>query len=490
MRLLTKAVLCSLMGAAMLPALTEAQTSTTAASDPEGTLAQLPVNAIGSPPSPLSPPLAPSPPAGFNGPLSSVGQALDNHGIDLGLVFLSPYVNSLSTGTSPGHSAIFGGLNFVAKVDLEKAVGIPNTTINFHEVLNQPSYNTDKYLLQTAAAYQPFPVQTNNADLVRFTLSHDFFDKRLHVEYGRMNTSQDFLVGTMCSQCLMGALSMTVFTPGLTKSVWGAHTTFDLTPQWHLGLGIVEDNMANWQNHSGWDWSTSTRTGWIIFANAMYEDTFADTRYPAKAEFGLFRNTSPYKDPLYNTDGSSQALNSTGDPLMHTSGNWGLYAQGRKVVWRESGGGPVPRNLAVYGGALVAPPSYNAYPLEAYTGVEYGGFFDNPVALVGSTLRWIHLSGDRALYETESRQAYTTMLNAMSGGAVPISTEPTHRDNFAIDVHTQYGILPGVMVGASAQYVIHPNQVIPLPATTPQRSGWIVGAFLLVDLGRLAGLSK
>ncbi|MFP3759111.1 porin, partial [Cupriavidus sp. SIMBA_020] len=79
-----------------------------------------------------------------------------------------------------------------------------------------------------------------------------------------------------------------------------------------------------------------------------------------------YHRTSPYQDALYNVDGSSQALNTSGTPLTHGRGTWGFYGQARKVVWRaDEASGPVPRNVALYGGAFITPGPGQSYPIEA-----------------------------------------------------------------------------------------------------------------------------
>ncbi|MCP1120373.1 carbohydrate porin [Robbsia andropogonis] len=427
------------------------------------------------------------------GPLAGFGDWLGKYGVDLGLLLTNGYFNNPSTGVSPGKSANYGSLFMSATIDLDKLIGIPDTQINFVEAWNRPAHNTKTYLFQTGSAFTAFPVQSESSDLVKFTLSHDLFDKRLHIEYGRMNTNDNFMVPTMCSGCVVSTPAITLDAPGVTKSVWGARVAWQLTQYTKLGLGVIEDNSDNWTTTSGWNWTTRTRAGLIGIANVTHDTDFKDSRFPTKYEVGVYHKTTPYTDSLYNTDGTSQALNPTGTPLKHTSGTWGFYGQGRKVFWRDSDSkGPVPRNLAAYGGAFITPGPGQAYPIEAYSGIEYGGFLkNNSVALVGTTVRYIRLSSERALYEQQARYAFTSMLNGATGGAVPVVNNSVARNTFTFDVHAQFGIVPGMLVQGFAQYFLHPNTAVLASVSQAQtRSGWMVGAFLVIDIGRLTGLSK
>ena len=412
------------------------------------------------------------------GPLSATGDALAAYGISPRLLMTNLYVANPSTGIDTGKRADFFTFFFGADIDLQKLVGLPNTQFHFTEAWEPPGHNTSNFTYQTGSAFTTLVPLTVTNDLIKLTLSHDFLDKRLHVEYGRMNLTDDFFVATMCAGCIVSTPAITELgVPGLTKSVWGVRLAYTLSPHSRFGLGVLEDNSTLFRSSNGWDWSTKTRTGYSGVANYTYSTNFADGRYPLKAEAGIYHSTTPYSDALYNTDGSTSALNPMGTALKHGSGTWGVYGQGRKVVWAE-GGGFVPENVAVYGGALVTPGSGQSFPLETYGGVEYGGFLkDNPATLVGSTIRYIQLSSKRATFEQQ--------LSTVTGNG----SDRVNRNTFSFDLHAQHGIVPGVLVNGFAQYLLNPNRMHGGAAMGPARSGLMFGVALLVDLGRLTGLA-
>jgi porin len=414
------------------------------------------------------------------GPLSAAGDALSAYGISPRLLMTNIYVTNPSTGINTGKWADYFTGFFGVDVDLQKLVSLPNTQLHFTESWEPPGHNTEKFTLQTGSAFTPLVPVTARNNLIKFTLSHDFFDKRLRVEYGRMNLTDDFFVATMCAGCIVSTPAITELgVPGPTKSVWGARLAYTLSPHSRFGLGVLEDNSTLFRSSSGWDWSTKTRTGYSGVANYTYTTDFADSHHPLKAEAGIYHSTTPYSDALYNTDGSTRSLNPMGTALKHKSGTWGVYGHGRKVVWADGARGLVPENVAVYGGALVTPGAGQSFPLEAYGGVEYGGFLkDNPATLVGATIRYIQLSSKRAKFEQE--------LSTVTGnGSGNVS-----RDTFSFDLHAQHGIAPGVLLNGFAQYILNPNRMHGGPAMGPTRSGWMFGVALLVDLGRLTGLAS
>lgn len=450
---------------------------------PQESGAALGSEALGSMVVPVAP-MPPLPP----GPLTVLGNRLRESGVSPGLTLINANFRNPSTGISRGKSANYGELMFSVGLDLEKIAGLSSTELNITQVVHRPSSNTDQYLFQTGSAFTPFPVLNKATDLANFTVSHRTLDDRLKLEFGRMNLTREFMVGNMCSGCILSAQATVLNQPGISKSVWGATARYALDPYRTIGLGVLEDNPDKWQKTSGWNWGHSSSIGTIAVLNYTQRRGFEDTPLPYKLETGLFHSTSSYSDALYNTDGSSQAENSAGTPLQH-NGRSGGYVQGRKVYWR--GGSPgVPENLAAYGGVVLSPGAGEKYPLEAYVGTEWSGFApSNPLAMIGSTLRFIRLSEQRALFEQQTRKGYTTAMNMMTGGAVPVVDERVPRNMFLLDVHGRVGLMPGVFLEGSVQYLKNPNALI--PATTERiRNGFMTSLMLVVDFGVVSGLSR
>jgi porin len=435
-----------------------------------------------------------APPPVPRGPLSDLGDDLRERGVSLGVVLFSGQFRNPSTGISPGHSANFGMVYFNVGLDLEKIAGLRGTDIHISEVLNKPSYNTGTYLFQTGSGFTPFPVINKTTDLARFTVGHRTLDNRLRLDFGRMNLNREFMVLDMCAGCLFSAPATVMNQPGVSKSSWGATARYRLDEASAVGVGVLEDNAAMWQRTTGWQWRHDTATGYIGIANYTAQRGFDRWAYPYRLETGLFHTTARYDDPLYNTDGTSHVLQPAGTLLQH-AGKTGAYFQGRKVYWRPgavpgAGGRGAPENLAAYGGAVYTAGAGESYPIEAYVGTEWSGFMQsNPAALVGSTLRYIQLGKRRALYEQQARAGYTSMLNMMSGGAIPVVDQPVSRNMFALDLHGRIGLVPGVFVESAVQYLKNPNAMI--PATQERiRSGYMFSISLLADFGALSGLSR
>lgn len=417
----------------------------------------------------------PGAPPARTGPLSGIGDALEERGVELGLYLANGHFANPSVGVSTGRSVDYFELGFSANADLQKLMGISNTKLHFTELWQPPSNNTANFSSQVGAGLAPFPPTQTNSNLVRLTLSHEFFDEKLHVEYGRMNLTDDFMVANMCTGCFGATPLITLGVPPRDKSLWGARMSYALSDRLRLGFAVVEDNYDLQTTSTGWNWNGSdTRKGWIGIGNLMYKSDFSNSEHPLNAEVGVYHGTRPYVDdrsfpvPVPGPDGTLIPV------TTHDSGTSGLYGQARKVIWKEADSqGPFPPNVALYGGMYLTPGAGQAFPIEAYTGVEYGGFLkSNPIASIGSTWRYLQLSKGRASFEQQ----------------FGYGNNQVHRDTFAFDVHGQYGLAPGVLINASLQYFLHPNRMGPAVSAGNTRSGWLFGVFLVVDLGRITGL--
>lgn len=428
-----------------------------------------------------------SPPSG---PLAEVGDGLRERGVTLGATLFNLNYHNPSTGIQPGDSGNFGMLFLSAGLDLEEIAGLSDTQFNLTEVYNRPAHHMSSYLFSTGSGFTPFPVITTATDLANLTVSHLALDRKLKIELGRMNLNNDFMVGNMCDGCILSAPATVLNSPGISKSVWGATTRYDIDFASTVGLGVLEDNPAAWQKSNGWDWSHSSSVGYIAVANYTRRQGFDDVPLPYKLEAGLYHTSASYDDPLLNSDGSSHVLNAAGMPLQHR-GKSGGYIQGRKVYWVGGRAGPGgPENLAAYGGLVLSPGAGSQYPVEAYAGTEWSGFVpSNPLAMVGTTVRYLRLGSREALYEQQVRAGYTSALNAASGGAIPVVDEAVPRNMFLFDLHGRIGLMPGVFLASNVQYLRNPNALI--PATTQRvRSGYMFGVSVVIDFGVLSGMAR
>ncbi|WP_234891189.1 carbohydrate porin [Agrobacterium vitis] len=422
-------------------------------------VADVPSSALGNLPDPV-----------YEGPLASVGKALHDNGIDLRLDYFNIYQSSPTYGFS---STAYGGLIFDATGHLS-----PDFRLRLTETFNFPAHNVGGY-----ANVFVGPVRDkSDTDLTRLTFQADFFDDRLLIEAGRMGLVENFMTRGFCDgpACVNSTQGATLHLPEAGLAVWGARAAYKMTPNTTAGFGIVENNTDNWLDGDGWDWEKGSTDGYIAVANIIHAESFIDTPRPLKFEIGAYRRSAAYNDALYD-DGPGNPTFSSASPtvITHKNGTNGLYGQVRKVLWSDPNGGPVPKNLAFYGGVFHTLGDGQAYPWEAYAGLEYSGFLpENPLTTIGASIHYIALSEERAQYETNARRVMAGLDQRQS------------KDTFMFDVHARTGLFNRGVLNAGAAYIVNPNTIVPTDfSSKQQKDGFFFYVALAFDLGGSLGLS-
>lgn len=424
------------------------------------------------------PSLVVPPPGDFNGPLSDLGNKLEQNGIEFSLTFLNFYQNAPNFGFVGGSEANYGLLLFDAKYHFTD-----DLRINIIEVVNAPVKNADGYFFDISNAFFPAPVVDSDTDLMRLTLSADLLDDRLVVEAGRLGLGRDFMKAGFCGGlgCLNSTKAITLELPGESLAVWGMQASYSLDPMRKLNFGVIEDNPDNWQTGDGWDWGHGDSRGYIAMASLTQRQTFIDSPEPLNYEIGAWHASRTYEDALF--------ANGFGNPTFPATqvethdGLSGIWAQGRKVVWSDPAAGPgLPEHIAVYGGVFHTFGEGVAYPWEAYAGIEYGGFLkSNPLTTVGASVRYIGLSQERAAYERNARLFFT-------GGAVD-QAQP--QDTFLFDLHASTALGPNAILEVGAAYMINPNTSVLADFSTERLGdGALFYVNLIVDISGALGLSR
>ncbi|MCF1495723.1 porin [Agrobacterium vitis] len=423
------------------------------------------------------PPIIVGPPVpAYSGPLADFGRSLHDNGIDLRLDYLNIYQNAPTFGFAGGSSANYGMFIFDATGHLS-----PDLRVKFTETINAPSYNVDGYLFDTSNAFFPVPVVDSDTDLTRLTLEADFFDDRLQVEAGRMGLARDFMTKGFCGGlgCLNSTQANTLNVPGESLAVWGGRVAYKLKPDTTLGFGIIEDNPDNWQNGNGWDWQAGSSEGYIAIANIRHDETFRDSPNPLQFEVGAYHRSAPYEDALYNDGWGNPTFGVSPTIVTHENGTTGVYAQARKVIWSNPSGGMIPENLAIYGGIFHTFGEGQAYPWEAYAGLEYSGFWaENPLATIGASVHYIGLSDERAQYERNARLFFSGLDEAQP------------KDTFMFDVHATTGVFDIGILDVGAAYLVNPNTSVMADYSTGRmKDDFVFYAALAFDLSGGLGLS-
>mgnify|MGYP000008047612 CR=1 FL=1 len=415
------------------------------------------------------PPFISTPPEPvYTGPLAETGKWLHDKGIDIRLDYLNIYQNAPAYGYRSGSYGVV----------ILDTIGhlTPDLRVRFAEAFNLQIFNVGGYV----NAFIPAAFDKSKTDLARFTLEADFLDDRLRVEVGRMGLGRDFMVGGFCGgiSCYNATMGASLNLPGDSLAVWGMQTAYKLTPDTSLGFAIIEDNPGNWQSGEGWDWSQGDAEGFITVADIHHEETFLNSAHPLKYEVGFYYRDTPYTDALYNSGWGNPTFGANTRIVTH-EGNPAFYSHLRKVVWSNPTDAMIPENLAVVGGLYHTFGEGQAYPWEAYAGVEYSGFLpQNPLTTIGAAVHYIRLSEERAQYERNARLFYSGI------------DEEQPQNMFMFDFHTSTEVFHNGVFNVGAAYVINPNTSILADFSTGRRKdGFIFYASLGFDLSGALGLS-
>lgn len=220
-------------------------------------------------------------------------------------------------------------------------------------------------------------------------LEQKLFDKRLTIKAGLMAVDSDFLLPDYYSSLAnINFLNQTFFFPTLAFNLYdipgfpvgnhalnsspygalGAVVKWDVNPSLYLTYGIYDGNPN--LDSSGTDFSLSDEEGALMFYEAgfRWNHLKEDTGLPGGIKIGGYYHTDEFYD-VYDTIGALFGFTSgTRDPH---DGNYGFYALGEQMLYREHGkddpanqglvgflrftGAPADRNLAQFGvdGGLV-----------------------------------------------------------------------------------------------------------------------------------------
>ena len=73
------------------------------------------------------------PPGQLSGPLSGIGNDLSDHGVHVGILVDDFFLHDIQTGRTPNVSMNSGDIKYSVTLDLDRILGIPNTTLNIDE---------------------------------------------------------------------------------------------------------------------------------------------------------------------------------------------------------------------------------------------------------------------------------------------------------------------------------------------------------------------
>ena len=457
--------------------------SAAAPTSPEGQTAVPTLNTTGDQTLPQVPVPTSAPPR--VGLFPEFGGKLLDAGIDFHGIAFDHFLANPTAGTVPGQTNNLFVFRPSADLDLQKLVGIPGGNVHLGLTFFGLRDDIPQVITQAGGVMTGFQTtpstQTNLVSLL--TYEQRFLGGRLSIEAGRTNVYNYFLLPNSLDP--FTHFSSTFQVVGDFNSnpypVWGGRATYRITPTWYVQAGAFEDNYRYAVNE-GDRFGTGQSTGAQILGELGYRSEFANAAYPANLEVGFEWNTTRAGDRANNQKGTAAPIVVPITSAGAFAGGGVIFAQAQQVVWRgpDRTGGP-PANVALYGALDASVDKPQAIDFDMLAGVNVTGFIPSrPLDAFGVQVKYQRLSAIEQARETLVQR----ILGRQSGTQA--------RNGYSVELVGNVQATPAISIRPIAEYFIHPDNYYGPPAAgsyqRPQ-SGFEVGVFAVVSLGRLLGTS-
>jgi porin len=398
-----------------------------------------------------SPPPPPAPAVTNTSPFEAVtafGQTLKNDGVYV-LLGYTYNLNSLVTGGQKTGTVPNGELFFGTVLDLQTILNIPGAS--FHITFDERSgFGLDPNVgTQTLIEANVGP--TRSIRLSEFFWEQAFDEDRIDVRIGRTSPTLDFAVsdiscefisGIICAQ--PGTWYFTNNNPAYPAASWGGFLNFAATPTIYFRTGVYDDD-SNLGGVNGFNWNVEHSTGVFIPMELGYQTNFDNARYPAKYDVGGYWDDADYTTPAG----------------VSMRGRTAVYAQAQQTVWR-----PDPtshQSLTLFGGGII----YNGG--APYWAQVYAGLFD------------------RAPFSWRQGDSIGLIGSYYANASDQLPTAPSQ---WYYELNYGYRVIPGVVFKPYTQFVVAPNDLLPLPGTKRPSNAWVLGFQVSVNVAQMFGLPQ
>jgi porin len=412
-------------------------------------------------------------------PLGNVLRDLRNEGITLDGSYVGNLAGNPVGGVSQGFAESHW-VDFSADLDLGKLIDLSNTHI-YARGADFEGDNLAQTNIGNSISFQQTWRQVPGWRLTQLDIEHDF--GRLKVIAGRSALNTYFGASPLNCVFMSNTACLTAYGPiaaiGITafpNSSWMGLMKYSFSKKVYAQAGVFDYNSnLNLAGKAGTDFSFFNGTGKLVAAEAGYETSFADDRYPRRYRIGVDINTDPGTSPLYDRNGNPAGV--TGLPRAAQTGTKvGVYALADQTISRPDT--KSPRNLAVFGRVFYNAGADSVIDWFASTGfVKTGTFKRRDNDTIGFIVSNTHFS--------DAEVEYLRELRAKAGGS---GTPP--RNEIIGEVNYGFAAAPGVRLLPNLQYVINPDSINATKYRTDIPSAIVVGLRIDVRFAQLLTGSK
>ncbi|HVE23498.1 MAG TPA: carbohydrate porin [Acidocella sp.] len=407
-----------------------------------------------------------------SGPLTALGQNLEDEGIRLNSLIFDSFENNVSTGENPGESgndvSVFLGADF----DLAKLADLPGATLHVQGgyFFGRVNNSVTRGWLQAASsvlAGLPFINRPRSYYLTRFSYEQTLCADRLDIEIGRINAKRAFDLPPPGNSLSTDdpVFAMDGGTSPAPYAHWGARARLTVTPRWSAGFGTYLVDTSENQTF-GTDWRFDQASGALFVSNVVYQTDWSQSSYPSRFELVPFHNSSPVKDPLHPS-------------ALHT-GVYGIASRLQQTIWRNKlSKSVVPQHVDLFGSVSYTPNPYVVAANNQEVGVTLFGLTPD-AALDSITAKIDHLGLTQRAIEFE-RQA------RVAAGGPDVSTGT---DEYRLELNAHVDLARGIGLEPVAEYIVNPDTSgNPNSAKVP-RNGFVLALALIIHPNTVLGLPQ
>ncbi|RUM44508.1 MAG: hypothetical protein DSY80_04325 [Desulfocapsa sp.] len=328
---------------------------------------------------------------------------LHDAGVDIGLSYTAEPAASVSGGYKTG-STYLHNINAELKIDLEKTIGIPNTSFlakyssrsgdNLSEDSVAPAASADgrySYGEYFNKSQEAFGGQTTKLTNFQFTTR---FSDNFSADYGRLVMNDLFLRSDLYCNFMNNGICGSpkgVFTPyalnAYPDATAGIHLKVQANKMLDIKVGVFDGGWTK-QDPNGWDWSLGENGAAVIGELQLFFDRATNGGAQRVVKFGINHNTGDFTNfrTGEQTAGNTSYYLLSDWRLFHEDhdSNQGLAAFGSVVINddEEVAGLPVSYSLGLLYegliptrdrdklGCMVTIAEHSKYNSYTHNGVE------------------------------------------------------------------------------------------------------------------------
>lgn len=418
----------------------------------------------------------------LNGPLSKLGQTLDDRGFRFRIELLNEFAQNPVGGVRQGADDA-GQLRFGGSVDLDKLLGWQGGTFHFGFVRSYGASLAKDYtgdFVKTQEVYKNAYQQLKGSI---FAFEQKAFDNKLDVLVGRLGTTA--LYGRLSNSCYFES-GLTCGVPQLlnsetnftfpTSATWAANVKYHFTDKVTFQTGAFENDAFD-EFTNGYYWPVKHATGVTVPSELQIGDyNLSKYDHPWDIKLGGYVSTSPVNSILYNSKG--KFLGTFGGTAMQVDGEMrnGFYVMGEKAVWR--GAHDRNKSLAFFGGYEQALDKDEVANRQLYGGAVLTGMVPSrPHDIISGTVSYLDISSEE--------------LDFLHAARVKAGGDGWNKpDQFGAELDYSMLLFRAMRLAPNISYIINPdNSAIPHTKVLPQNE-FVFGLKLSFSLGRLLGLPE